>query len=147
MPDRWVGALGGKGISLPMLGEVARELIREAGSTKIWLFEGEMGSGKTSLIKAICKEMGVDESTSSPTFSIVNEYRTATESPVYHFDFYRLEKESEAYDMGVEEYFESGSYCFVEWPDKIPSFYPPHFLRVRIETESPSTRKIDYMLK
>jgi len=147
MPDRWVGALGGKGISLPMLGEVARELIREAGSTKIWLFEGEMGSGKTSLIKAICKEMGVDESTSSPTFSIVNEYRTATESPVYHFDFYRLEKESEAYDMGVEEYFESGSYCFVEWPDKIPSFYPLHFLRVRIETESPSTRKIDYMLK
>lgn len=143
MPEQWGKALGGKAISINDLGDVARELITASGNTKVWLFDGPMGSGKTTLIKAICKELGVREGTSSPTFSIVNEY-TAPRSHIYHFDFYRLEKESEAYDLGVEEYFESGAYCFVEWPEKIPSLFPMNYMKVKVSIDSDSTRKIEY---
>lgn len=146
MPERWGKVLGGKPVALNELSEAARELLSNSGNLKVWLFEGEMGSGKTTLIKAICKELGVRDDTSSPTFAFVNQYYSGNGSSVYHFDFYRLEKESEAYDMGVEEYFESGSFCFVEWPDKIPTFYPLHFFKVRISIDTPSTRKIEYTL-
>jgi tRNA threonylcarbamoyladenosine biosynthesis protein TsaE len=145
MPDQWVSALNGKAVSIEDLKEVAYELLRVSKGIKVWLFEGEMGSGKTTFIKTICSQLGVKDATSSPTFSIVNEYN-GTNGSVYHFDFYRLEKETEAYDMGVEEYFESGAYCFVEWPERIPSIFPLHYLKVKITTLTTETRSIEYNL-
>lgn len=145
MPEQWGKAFSGRAISINDLEDVARELIAASGNTKVWLFYGPMGSGKTTLIKVISKVLGVREGTSSPTFSIVNEYKAA-KSTLYHFDFYRLEKESAAYDLGIEEYFDSGSYCFVEWPEKIPSLFPMHYLQIKMAIDSDSTRKIEYSL-
>lgn len=138
--------MGGKPVSLGDLKTVADELIKAAGTVKVWCFDGEMGSGKTTLIKVICKQLGVVESTSSPTFSIINEYQNDKGETIFHFDFYRLKKETEAYDMGVEEYFESGSYCFVEWPERIPTLYPMHYFKVKILEEMNNTRRIEYTL-
>lgn len=138
--------LGGQPASIVDLKRVAGELIAAAGATRVWYFEGEMGSGKTTLIKVICDQLGVKENTSSPTFSIVNEYQSDKGDTIFHFDFYRLKKETEAYDMGVEEYFESGLYCFVEWPERIPTLYPTHYFKVRIMEETNSTRIIEYSL-
>lgn len=144
MPEKWVQALNGKPASITDLMAVAQELVEASNGVKVWMFVGEMGSGKTTLIKTICNQLGVTDATSSPTFSIINEYKATSNRPIYHFDFYRIEKEIEAYDMGVEEYFESGSYCFVEWPERIPSLYPLHYLKIRITEDSPSTRIIEY---
>lgn len=138
--------LGGQPASVADLKRVANELLSAAGTLKVWYFDGEMGSGKTTLIKVICKQLGVMESTSSPTFSIINEYQSNNGDTIYHFDFYRLKKETEAYDMGVEEYFESGCYCFVEWPERIPTLHPMHFFKVRISEEANNTRIIEYSL-
>ncbi|MEL6358664.1 MAG: tRNA (adenosine(37)-N6)-threonylcarbamoyltransferase complex ATPase subunit type 1 TsaE, partial [Bacteroidota bacterium] len=106
--------------TLDQLPGIARQLLQHAGSQKIWLFEGEMGAGKTTLIKALCVELGVQDTVNSPTFSIVHEYATARGMPVYHFDFYRLQHEEEALALDCMAYFESGYYCFIEWPTKIP---------------------------
>lgn len=146
MPENWVRTLGGQPASVADLKRVANELLSAAGTLKVWYFDGEMGSGKTTLIKVICKQLGVMESTSSPTFSIINEYQSNNGDTIYHFDFYRLKKETEAYDMGVEEYFESGCYCFVEWPERIPTLHPMHFFKVRISEEANNTRIIEYSL-
>lgn len=102
---------------------VAKELL-EFNHGKIFLFYGNMGVGKTTLIKSLAKVMGVVDTVSSPTFSLVNEYRTAENNPIFHFDFYRINKEEEALDMGVEEYFDSNAYCFIEWPEKIKNLVP-----------------------
>jgi tRNA threonylcarbamoyladenosine biosynthesis protein TsaE len=102
-----------------------------------------MGAGKTTFIKAICKFLGVDENISSPTFSIVNEYRTSNNQKIFHFDFYRLKSEHEALDIGCEEYFYSGHYCFVEWPEKIIYLLPEDSVHVSIKTEN-SSRLISY---
>jgi tRNA threonylcarbamoyladenosine biosynthesis protein TsaE len=91
---------------------------------KIILFNGEMGSGKTTFIKALCKEIGITSPTSSPTFSLVNEYQSTTNQVVYHFDMYRLKDQNEALDMGIDEYLCSGNWCFIEWPEKIPDLIP-----------------------
>ncbi|NJO90083.1 MAG: tRNA (adenosine(37)-N6)-threonylcarbamoyltransferase complex ATPase subunit type 1 TsaE [Chloroflexia bacterium] len=97
-------------------------------NTNCLAFYGEMGAGKTTLIKAICKELGVGDTTSSPTFSIINEYVANSRKPIFHFDFYRIDNESEAYDFGYEEYFYSGELCLIEWPEKIESLLPiPHY--------------------
>ncbi len=94
-------------------------LLKSAQNLRIWLFYGDLGAGKTTLIKAICKQLGVSETVlSSPTFSIINEYR-GKDSLVYHFDFYRMRNETEILDLGLEEYFESNAYCFVEWPERL----------------------------
>lgn len=146
MPEQRGRALGGKAVSIPDLMDVANELLGASNGVKVWLFEGEMGSGKTTLIKAICMLLGIKDETSSPTFSIINEYRSAAGASIFHFDFYRLEKESEAYDMGVEEYFESGSYCFVEWPEKVETLHPLHYLKIFISMDTPATRLIEYAL-
>jgi tRNA threonylcarbamoyladenosine biosynthesis protein TsaE len=122
------------------LDDVAKRLLREAGDNKVWLFHGEMGSGKTTLIKAICKVLGVHSTMTSPTFSIVNEY----DETVYHFDFYRLKNEEEAYDIGVEEYLDSGRFCFIEWPERIPSLLPSTRFEINLEIESPTHRRIHY---
>ncbi|WP_435354031.1 tRNA (adenosine(37)-N6)-threonylcarbamoyltransferase complex ATPase subunit type 1 TsaE [Emticicia sp. SJ17W-69] len=111
---------------------VAKEVIALAKSKTIWIFEGEMGVGKTTLIKAICKELGVKTSVQSPTFSIVNEYLTDSGKTIFHFDFYRLKNETEALDFGIEEYFDSGNICLLEWAEKIESLLPEDCFLIRI---------------
>ncbi|MBA4848839.1 tRNA (adenosine(37)-N6)-threonylcarbamoyltransferase complex ATPase subunit type 1 TsaE [Emticicia sp. BO119] len=124
------------------LEEIAKKIIRSAGDKTIWIFEGEMGAGKTTLIKAICKELGVESAVQSPTFSIVNEYITERGAPVYHFDFYRLKRESEALDFGVEEYFDSGNICLLEWAEKIESLLPENCYTVQIEVIDENSRNL-----
>ncbi len=121
--------------NLTELPVVAKELIQAFGSKKVIAFKGEMGAGKTTLIKAICEELGVKQTISSPTFSIVNEYLSSSGKKIYHFDFYRINKISEAYDMGYEEYFYSDAYCFVEWPEKIEELMPQDVLTVNISVK------------
>lgn len=108
-------------------------LIEAAEEYKIIVFRGDLGAGKTTLIKNMCNFLGVTDEVSSPTYSIVNEYETADERGVFHFDFYRLNEEEEAYDIGVEEYFDSGRLCLIEWPSKIESLLPEKRIEVLIE--------------
>lgn len=122
--------------------EVARKFLDAAGSKKIWLFKGEMGSGKTTFIKALGEALGVTDNMSSPTFSIVNEYLAMDDHKVYHFDFYRIKSEAEAYDIGAEEYFYSGNYCFIEWPEKIPTLIPAERVEVSITPENQNHRTL-----
>jgi len=123
------------------LGRVAREILQSFPTSRVFLLYGDMGAGKTTFIKAICQELGVVESTSSPTFSIVNQYQSP-EGSVYHFDFYRIKDEQEAFDMGYEEYFYSGDYCFIEWPEKIANLLPPDAKAITIDTIDENTRRI-----
>ena len=109
--------------SIDQLEEVAQKIIAE-NPKKVILFHGEMGVGKTTLIKQLCKTLGVIGATSSPTFSLVNEYEADDNQLVYHFDFYRLNHETEALDMGVDDYLYSGNWCFIEWAEKIPNLIP-----------------------
>jgi tRNA threonylcarbamoyladenosine biosynthesis protein TsaE len=113
--------------------EPARYLISISKETKVIAFFGEMGAGKTTFIKTLCRELGADDFLSSPTFAIMNEYRLGNGMPAYHFDFYRIKSESEVYDLGYEQFFYSGNYCFIEWPKKIPSLLPEHCLSVKID--------------
>lgn len=128
------------------LQEVARKIITLAEDKKIWIFEGEMGAGKTTLIKAICQELGVKGNIQSPTFSIVNEYKTGSETIIYHFDFYRLKNEIEALDFGIEEYFDSGNICFLEWAEKIESLLPENCFKICINFVDDQTRKIEFTI-
>jgi len=143
MPEKWKAVNNGDPLQLKELDAVAGELL-QATTKKIWLVEGEMGAGKTTLIKKVCEVLGVTEVMSSPTFSIVNEYTTQSELTIYHFDFYRLKKETEAMDIGVEEYLDSGNYCFLEWSEKIASLLPADCFNVRIKEHTPATRLIEY---
>jgi tRNA threonylcarbamoyladenosine biosynthesis protein TsaE len=119
----------------------AGELLGQNAKSRIFLFYGEMGSGKTTFIKAICQALGVTDMVSSPTFSIVNEYRSPS-GPVYHFDFYRLKRENEALDLGYEDYLSSGNYCFIEWPEKISSLLPQDVIKIHMEITGDSQRRI-----
>ena len=118
---------------IEQLPEVARKLLSEFADDRFFAFFGKMGVGKTTLIKEICVELGVEDNVCSPTFAIVNEYSDREGDPVYHFDFYRLKSVAEAYDIGYEEYFYSGRYCFTEWTEKIEELLPERYVRVEIE--------------
>ena len=127
---------------LDQIEDAANQIIRLAGSDKIWVFQGQMGAGKTTLIKALAKEMQVKDHVSSPTFGLVNEYETVSGERICHFDFYRLDDPTEALDIGIEEYFYSGDYCWIEWAEKIAQFLPEDFLLIRIISESDQDRTI-----
>ncbi|MBV6646256.1 MAG: tRNA (adenosine(37)-N6)-threonylcarbamoyltransferase complex ATPase subunit type 1 TsaE [Cyclobacteriaceae bacterium] len=116
---------------LESLTKVASEIIGFS-DCKVFVFHGEMGAGKTTLIKELCSHLGVSEGMSSPTFSIVNEYLGGRGEPVYHFDFYRINDVSEALDIGAEDYFFSGNYCFIEWPDRVVELLPNDFVEINI---------------
>ena len=115
------------------LPEVARNLLATFKDDRFFAFFGKMGVGKTTLIKEMCAALGVEDNVCSPTFAIVNEYSAASGEPVYHFDFYRIKSTSEAYDIGYEEYFYSGCYCFTEWTEKVEELLPESYVRVEIE--------------
>ena len=123
------------------IGEAAREFIQHIGEHRVFAFYGEMGAGKTTFIKAICEELGVEDVITSPTFAIVNEY-TSSDGPIYHFDFYRIKKLEEVYDMGFEDYFYSGALCFIEWPELIEDVLPEDAVKVQIKEEEDGTRAI-----
>ena len=119
--------------NIGQLSEVARKLLETFPDDRFFAFFGSMGVGKTTLIKEICAELGVKDVVCSPTFAIVNEYcRQPEDEPVYHFDFYRLKTLGEAYDLGYEEYFYSGYYCFTEWTEKVEELLPESYVRVDI---------------
>jgi len=125
------------------LDEAARRLLDEGQDRSVWLFNGDMGAGKTTLIKALCRALGVVSVVQSPTFGIVNEYTTQNADSVYHFDCYRLRNEAEALDIGIEEYFDSGDYCFVEWPERIEALWPSTYYQISISADTIGSRVIE----
>ena len=112
------------------------KMILEKYNSKIYLFYGEMGVGKTSFIKKFCKELGVIDVVSSPTFSIVNQYLNVNDEIIYHFDFYRTVKQDEVFDLGYEEYLFSSSYCFIEWPEKLEDLLPTNYLKINMKLDN-----------
>lgn len=119
--------------NLEQLPRLASDLLEGFREERFFAFFGKMGVGKTTLIKALCDQLGVKEVVCSPTFAIINEYTSGEGEPVYHFDFYRLKSAEEAYDIGYEEYFYSGMYCFTEWTEKIEQLLPEHYVRVEMK--------------
>lgn len=143
MPDV-VSEDKGIAFSLHEIHDVAKNLIGLAGGSTVWALYGPMGAGKTTLVKALVAESGVHDTVASPTFSIVNQYESRQGQPIYHFDFYRIKNEMEAYDIGTDEYFDSGNWCLVEWPEKVPSLLPPDYFEIAIEIIDEQTRLIRY---
>ena len=121
---------------------VAKKFVDKMGDRNIFAFFGEMGAGKTTFIKALCKILGVTETITSPTFSIINEYSKEDGDPIYHFDFYRIKNIEEAYDFGYEDYFYSGHLCFIEWPELVESLLPESVVNVKIEVMENGERSI-----
>ena len=120
--------------SIDNIREAARQFVGNMGDASVFAFYGNMGAGKTTFIKAVCEELGVEDVITSPTFAIVNEYRSEeTGELIYHFDFYRIKKLEEVYDMGYEDYFYSGALCFIEWPELIEELLPEDAVKVEIE--------------
>lgn len=127
--------------NLENIREAAKEFVANIGESTVFAFYGKMGAGKTTFIKAVCEELGVDDVITSPTFAIVNEYRSdETAELIYHFDFYRIKKIEEVYDMGYEDYFYSGALCFIEWPELIEELLPGDAVRVSIEEQPDGSR-------
>jgi tRNA threonylcarbamoyladenosine biosynthesis protein TsaE len=130
-----------KNYSVNDLNTIAKEILASV-KNKSLLFYGEMGAGKTTLIKELCKELGIEDVASSPTFSLVNEYHTNNTEIVYHFDFYRIEDENEAYDIGIEDYFYSDAWCFIEWPQNIQNLLPLESTEIHISVLENGQRNI-----
>ena len=122
--------------------EAARQFINAMGTKHVFAFYGSMGAGKTTFIKAICEELGVDDVVTSPTFAIVNEYLISTGGTIYHFDFYRIKKLEEVYDMGYEDYFYSDALCFIEWPEMMEELLPEGATKVQITEKPDGTRTV-----
>lgn len=127
--------------SLGDLEDAAKKILSFAGEERIFVFYGEMGAGKTTLISKLSHLLGTEDHTSSPTFSIVNEYE-ARDYKIYHFDFYRIKNQEEAFDLGYEDYFYSGEYCMIEWPEKIPNLLPDSYIAIEIEATVENSREI-----
>ena len=131
--------------SLDSIHEAAREFIKNMGKGHVFAFYGKMGAGKTTFIKAICEELGVEDVITSPTFAIVNDYTsTKDDSHIDHFDFYRIKKLEEVYDMGYEDYFYSGSLCFIEWPELIEEILPGDAVKVTITQNEDGSRTVEF---
>ena len=124
--------------------DAAREFLRQTQGVTVYAFYGRMGAGKTTFISALCSVLGVGDEVASPTFTIVNEYRASDGTPVFHFDFYRIEKLSEVLDIGYEEYLDSGGLCLMEWPEKIEELLPEDVLRVSIVEEEDGSRTVTF---
>jgi tRNA threonylcarbamoyladenosine biosynthesis protein TsaE len=123
---------------------IAKELLYYIHDNPVLAFYGKMGIGKTTLIKALCKEMFVENTVTSPTFALVNEYTTSSNETIYHFDFYRINKVEELFDLGYEEYFYSGKYCFVEWPELAENMLPDNTLKITLTEDSKGSRVISW---
>ena len=131
--------------SLDSIHEAAREFIKNMGTGHVFAFYGKMGAGKTTFIKAVCEELGVDDVITSPTFAIVNDYTSSKDdSHIFHFDFYRIKKLEEVYDMGYEDYFYSGAVCFIEWPELIEELLPGDALKVEIAEQEDGSRIVKF---
>ena len=128
--------------SLDSFHEAAKEFVKGMGDGKVFAFYGKMGAGKTTFIKALCEVLGVEDVITSPTFAIINEYTDGNGDPIYHFDFYRIKKLEEVYDMGYEDYFYSGNLCLLEWPELIEEILPENVIKVTIEEQPDGTRKL-----
>lgn len=129
--------------SLEKIQEAAKTFVANMGDNTVFAFYGKMGAGKTTFVKAICEELGVEDTITSPTFAIVNEYRSDLAGElIYHFDFYRIKKLDEVYDMGYEDYFYSGAICFIEWPELIEELLPGNTVKVSIEEHESGEREV-----
>lgn len=128
--------------SLDGIADAARQFVDAMGENKVFAMFGPMGVGKTTFVKAVCEILGVEDTITSPTFAIVNEYRTNTGDQIFHFDFYRIRKVEEVYDMGYEDYVYSGAVCFLEWPELIEELLPEDAVRVTLNEEEDGTRTI-----
>mgnify|MGYP002589789197 FL=1 len=129
--------------SLDHIHEAAREFIAAMGDNTVFALYGKMGAGKTTFVKALCKELGVEDVVTSPTFAVINEYRSDIAGElIYHFDFYRIKKLEEVYDMGYEDYFYSGALCFIEWPELVEELLPGNTVKVTIEELEDGSRKL-----
>ena len=122
--------------------EAARQFIAAMGDRKVFAFYGSMGAGKTTFVKAVCEELGVEDVITSPTFAIINEYQSRDGDTIYHFDFYRIKKLEEVYDMGYEDYFYSGALCFIEWPELIEDLLPEDAVKVSITEKEDGSRAV-----
>lgn len=130
--------------TLSDLPEAAKTILNEMKNERVFAIQGKMGAGKTTLIKTFCEMLGTEEVVSSPTFSLVNEYTDVTGESVFHFDFYRIKKKEEVFDIGYEEYLFSGSYCFIEWPELIIDLLPERYVFISIEEIDEKQRIIKY---
>lgn len=131
--------------SLDSIHEAAREFIKNMGTGHVFAFYGKMGAGKTTFIKAVCEELGVDDVITSPTFAIVNDYTSSKDdSHIFHFDFYRIKKLEEVYDMGYEDYFYSGNLCFIEWPELIEDILPGDAVKVTVTQNEDGGRVVEF---
>lgn len=128
--------------TIKALDEAAKNLIAEFPGQRVFALYGKMGAGKTTFIQAICRALGSTDNVTSPTFALINEYKTQLQHSVFHFDFYRIENLEEAFDLGYEDYFYSGEYCLIEWPGKIEALLPEKYVEVKIEALENEDRKI-----
>ena len=130
--------------SLDNIQEAAKTFLQNMGNGHVFAFYGKMGAGKTTFIKALCEQLGVDDVITSPTFALVNEYTSGKGEPIYHFDFYRIKKIEEVYDMGYEDYFYSGNLCLLEWPELIEDLLPEDAVKVTITEKEDGSRLLSF---